>query len=180
MDALSLLRQVQQRGVVSWQAFMAAAVMLRLSVTTVLRGIAQRLEPKACYGAAPLIIQEDWAVRLNTMQSMYLRSLLDLDKPVPRFHLLQETGQSMRRSATITARVAGLAAKLALLPKDHICACVAHGNSWTCWVQELLDQCGIPQYRTGQVGYPQFPARLRICACSMREVIKPALAELEA
>ena len=183
---LSLLRQIESRGVVCWQGFLTASVMLHLPVATTLRCIEQRLEPKACYGAEFLILRGDWKMRLDRMQVRWLRSLIDLDKPVPTVHLLEEAGQPLRLSAKVIISVANLLAKVALLPRDHLCArlarVAAEGESWTSVAKAVLGEVGIPPIEEWLDSHqPCDPASaVKIRKKYMREIVRPAVLAEEA
>ena len=58
------------------QQSLVAMGQLGFPLSSLLKTIQSRVQPKACYGAVFLLIRRDWAARLERLQDHWLRKAL--------------------------------------------------------------------------------------------------------
>jgi len=106
----SLMVQVETRGREAMRYIQARFDELGLPLGAYLQAMTQRVEPRTLWGAELLIVRADWEVRLDSLQTGWLRRLLDSQNAIPRWAVMEELGLHRRLRAVVMGRALRLLA----------------------------------------------------------------------
>ena len=88
----SLLKRIEDRGLVCWEAICDALEMLGFPLYVNMVVLRQRVMPRCTFGAEFVMIRADWQKRVDDLQDRWATRLLDLDKRRPRINSHRELG----------------------------------------------------------------------------------------
>ena len=133
--------------------------MLHLPPRAAVATLQSRVLPKACFGAALLLVRPDWQTRLNAVQDRWLMQLFGLTVKRPRISLLAAVGKP-RRLSTLVAHQA-----MTLLARMQSCSV----GSETFKIHVLAKQCPV-SWSSAVLNFlarHELPSWLEFCDCNI-------------